>query len=133
MARIARAVAPGLPHHVAQRGNRGVKVFITRLDREEYLRILRRYAQKAGLKILAYCLMPDHVHLIVVPRRANSIARALREAHTLYSRRFNRRQDVVGHLWQGRFFSCALDATWLMSAAHYVEHNPVRAKLAKKA
>lgn len=89
MSRVARIVVPGFPHHVTQRGNRRDDVFYTDDDCRAYLRFLRQYAERHGLSILAYCLMTNHIHLVAVPQREDSLAKALRDAHTVYAMRFN--------------------------------------------
>ena len=108
MNRVARIVVPGFPHHVTQRGNRRANVFETDADNEAYLRFLKKYADKRGLSIWAYCLMANHIHLVVVPQREESLGQALRDAHTVYAMYFNSRTQLSGHVWQGRFFSCPL-------------------------
>lgn len=133
MSRVARIVIPGVPHHVTQRGNRRADVFETDADRQAYLRILKQSADKRGLSIWAYCLMPNHVHLIAVPDNAASLGQALHDAHTLYALYFNASMHQSGHLWQGRFYSCPMDETHLWAAVRYVETNPVRAGLALRA
>ena len=127
MPRIARVVAPGLPHHVTQRGVRSTDVFDDAADRELYLRLMREQAERAGLAFLAWCLMSNHVHFIVVPKRTDSLARGIGEAHRLYTRAKNFRAGVRGYLFQGRFGSCVLDEPHLMAAARYVDLNPVAA------
>ena len=95
MSRVARIVVPGFPHHITQRGNRRAD------DRHAYLRFLRQYAQRHGLSIWAYCLMTNHIHLVAVPQREDSLAKALRDAHTVYAMRFNTTTQQSGHVWQG--------------------------------
>lgn len=133
MSRVARIVVPGFPHHVTQCGNRQVDVFETDGDREAYLGFLKQYAERRGLSVWAYCLMTNHVHLVVVPQKEESLSQALRDAHTVYAMYFNSRTQLSGHLWQGRFFSSVLDETHLWAAVRYVERNPVRAGLAERA
>ncbi len=133
MSRTARIVVPGLPHHLTQRGNRGQPVFFTDRDRQRYLVWLAEGAARYGLRVWAYCLMTNHVHLVVVPTGAHSLARALSLAHTKYAQALNAENGWDGHLWQGRFFSCALDDEHLWSAVRYVERNPVRAGLVEHA
>ncbi|MDF1586090.1 transposase [Marinimicrococcus flavescens] len=130
MARLARVVVPGLPHHVTQRGNRRQKVFFGADDYALYKRLLREHARAAGVEIWAWCLMPNHVHLILVPPTAAALAMALREAHRRYTAHVNRRHGWTGWLWQGRFASAVLDQPHLLAAARYIERNPVRAGLA---
>lgn len=133
MSRVARIVVPGFAHHVTQRGNRRADVFETDDDRDAYLHFLTKYADKHGLEVWAYCLMTNHVHLVAVPEREDSLAKALRDAHTVYAMRFNTRTRLTGHVWQGRFYSCPMDETHLWAAVRYVERNPVRAGLVSRA
>ncbi len=133
MSRVARIVVPGFAHHVTQRGNRRADIFETDEDREAYLRFLKLYCDRRGLAVWAYCLMPNHIHLIVVPETAASLGEGLRDAHTVYAMYFNSRTQLSGHVWQGRFFSCPLDESYLWAAVRYVELNPVRAALVERA
>ncbi|TAN56117.1 MAG: transposase, partial [Rhodospirillales bacterium] len=132
MARLARVVAPGLPHHVTQRGNRRQPTFFDEGDYRLYLDLLADNAQRFGLQVWAYCLMPNHVHLIAVPEAQDSLTRALAETHRRYTRDINRRKGWKGFLWQGRFASFVLDEPHLLAAARYVETNPVRARLVEQ-
>ena len=129
MARFPRAVGVGLAHHITQRGINRERVFFTDADRQTYLNWLAEYAAQARLRILAYCLMDNHIHLVAVPEEADSLAVALRRAHGRYSLYLNTRRRRTGHLWQNRFYSCALDEPHLGAALRYVERNPVRASL----
>jgi len=126
-------VVPGFPHHVTQRGNRLADVFETDADREAYLALLRKYASRHGLSVWSYCLMSNHIHLIVVPEREESLGLALRDAHTVYAMRFNTRTGLSGHVWQGRFYSCPLDDPHLWAATRYIERNPIRAGMIERA
>lgn len=133
MPRIARTVCAGIPHHVTQRGNRRGQVFFTDEDRRVYLEWLREYAEKHEVDVLAYCLMTNHVHLVVVPAAADGLHRALKPLHMRFAQRLNRARGWKGHLWQGRYFSSALDEPYLWAAIRYVERNPVRARMAERA
>jgi len=133
MARIARFIAPGLPHHVTQRGNRRERIFFSDDDYAFYRELLASQCRKHGVACWAYCLMPNHVHLILVPDREESLARALGETHRRYSTAINARLGVTGHLFQARFGSAAMDEEHLMAAARYVALNPVRARLVERA
>ena len=130
MPRIARVVAVDTAHHITQRGNARRTVFETDSDRLAYLSLVQQYARLHRLSILGYCLMPNHVHLIAVPEREDSMARALHLAHGRYSTYLNARQQRTGHVWQNRYFSCPMDDRHLWCALRYVERNPVRAGLA---
>ena len=133
MGRLARIVIPGMPHHATQRGNRRAQVFFNDQDRRHYLSLFRHYARRYALDVLAYCLMDNHVHWVVVPQRKPALAQSLREAHARYSEDFNRASHGSGHVFQGRFFSCPLDDEHLWAAVRYVERNPVRAKMVFRA
>ena len=102
MSRVARIVVPGFPHHVTQRGNRRPDVFETDRDREAYLRFLKQYADRRALSVWAYCLMTNHIHLVVVPRKEGSLGQALLDAHTVYAMYFNSRTHLSGNVWQAR-------------------------------
>jgi putative transposase len=133
MARMARAVAPGVPHHVTQRGNRRQKVFFADGDYAAYKELLAEGCKAAEVAVWAYCLMPNHVHLILVPSDADGLRAALAEAHRRYTRAINQRKGWTGYLWQGRFASFAMDEAHLLAGAAYVEQNPVRARLVERA
>jgi len=129
MARLARVVVPGMPHHVTQRGNRRQQTFFRDDDYQAYLDLMAEWCGEHEVQIWAYCLMPNHVHLIAVPKTGDGLRRAIGEAHRRYTRRINFREGWRGHLWQGRFASFVLDEPHLLAAARYVELNPVRAGL----
>ena len=129
MARLARLVIPGLPHHITQRGNRRQQTFFNDGDYEAYLELMAEWCREQGVEVWAYCLMPNHVHLIAVPKTEDGLRRAIGEAHRRYTRRINFREKWRGYLWQGRFASFVMDEEYLLAAARYVELNPVRAKL----
>ncbi|MEN8177733.1 MAG: transposase [Pseudomonadota bacterium] len=132
MARLARVVLPGYPHHITQRGNRCQDVFFQDSDYEHYLELLKEWCDSEGIVILAYCLMANHVHLIVIPKKRSNLGKAIGETHRRYTRMINLREGWKGHLWQGRFASYPMDKNWLLKAAAYVELNPVKVGLVKK-
>ena len=133
MARLSRIAVPQIPYHITQRGNRRQPVFFGDDDYRTYLQCLQEASLRWGLTIWAYCLMTNHVHLIVVPNSDQSLARGLGETHRRYTRFINFREGWRGYLWQGRFASVPLDEPHLMAALRYVEHNPVAAKLVRHA
>jgi putative transposase len=133
MARIARVVVPGIPHHVTQRGNRRMEVFFSDDDREEYLRLLVESGREHGVRYLGYCLMANHVHLLAVPESEERLALGIGRAHKRYTRGINFRENWRGYLWQGRFFSCPLDERGAVAVLRYIELNPVRAGLVRYA
>jgi putative transposase len=122
-----------MPGHVTQRGNRRQETFFRDDDYQAYLDLMAEWCGKHKVKVWAYCVMPNHVHLIVVPKTADGLCRAIGEAHRRYTRRVNFREGWRGHLWQGRFASFVLDEPYLLACARYVELNPVRAGLATAA
>ena len=129
MARLARVVVPGCPHHVTQRGNMRRDVFLTPVDRQVYLKLLRQYSALYSLRILGYCLMSNHVHLVVVPADSVSMARALRALTGRYAQYRNARDATSGHVWQSRYYSCPFEPGRMAAVMRYVELNPVRAGL----
>ena len=133
MARFARVVVPDIPHHVTQRGTGRRDVFFNPPDRHVYLGLLKKYSHLYGVRVLGYCLMTNHVHLILQPDNEKSMAKALREVHGRYAQYRNAIEANTGHLWQNRYYSCPLEPTRLSSVLRYVELNPVRANLVKDA
>jgi putative transposase len=129
MPRRPRVVIPGVPHHVTQRGNDRQLVFYSTANRSLYLSFLARHADRYGTRILGYCLMNNHVHLIAVPEREDSLAKTLARTQSEYAQSVNRTRERSGHLWQNRFFSCPMGPTHLQRAMLYVDMNPVRAGL----
>ena len=133
MARLARLVIPGLPYHVTQRGNRRGTTFFEDEDFRTYREMLAEAAARAGAQVWAYCLMPNHVHLIVVPADPDGLRKTFANAHRRYAGMINARYRWSGHLWQGRFGAVAMDEAHLAAASRYVALNPVRARLADRA
>jgi len=130
---MARIVIPELAHHVTQRGNGRRAVFFTPQDRYVYLGLLQEYSQHYRLRILGYALMSNHVHLVVVPEHEGSLAKTMREVHGRYARYRNTIERGAGHLWQGRYYSCAFEGVRMANVMRYVELNPVRAQLVRAA
>src|SRR5271170_6507612 len=133
MARLARVVIPGLPHHVTQRGNGGQKVFFSASDYAAYRDRLSEAAREAGVAVWAWCLMPNHVHLILAPESEDGLRRALARVHRSYAGMVHARRRRTGHFWQGRFGAVAMDEPHLAAAFRYVTLNPVRARLVRRA
>ncbi|WP_419798288.1 MAG: transposase [Terasakiella sp.] len=131
MARLARVTIPNLPHHITQRGNRRQQTFFCDADYELYLDLLAEWCLFYGVEIWAYCLMPNHTHVIAVPKTEVALGRAMAETHRRYTRHINFEKKWKGHLWQSRFASFPMDKAYLMNCARYVELNPVRARLCK--
>ena len=133
MPRIARAVMPGTPHHVTHRGNNPQAVFFVNDDRRAYLATLREQCERHRVALHGYCLMGNHVHLVVTPRTADGLGRAIGDAHRRHSTYINRLHGRSGHLWAGRFYSCPLDEVHFWRTLVYVERNPVRAQMVRGA
>ncbi len=115
MARLPRIVIPDVPHHVTQRSNRRQPVFFSDDDRARYLSLVAAGCARAGVRCLAWCLMENHVHLVLVPRDADGLRAALSEAHRRYTRHVNFREGWRGYLFQGRFASYPMDDAHLMA------------------
>lgn len=130
MARIARVVIPNVPHHITQRGNRQQPVFFNDGDYKSYLDLMAEGCRKAGVDILAYALLPTHIHMIAVPPEKDALRAAIADSHRRYARRINAREDSTGHLWQDRFASFPVDEPNLLLSARFIESAPVLAGLA---
>ena len=126
---MPRIVVPGYPHHVTQRGNRRQQTFFCDDDYRYYIELLSGYAQQSNTEIRAYFLMPNHVHLVMVPSHEDGLRTALGEAHRRYTRHINFRQSWRGHLWQERFHSFLMAEDYLLATVRYVERNPLAAGL----
>ena len=133
MARLARVVIPGLPHHVTQRGNGRARTFFSDADYALYRDLLAQHCGTANVQLWAWCLMPNHVHLILVPSDADGLRRALAAVHRRYAGIIHARRKRTGHFWQGRFGAVVMDETHLAAALRYVSLNPVRARLVERA
>jgi putative transposase len=132
MPRNPRCVLPGVAYHVTQRGVNRSDVFFTQADRQTYLHLVREQREEAGVRVLAWCLMTNHVHWMVVPDREDSLAVLFRRVHGRYAQYVNARRSRSGHLWQNRYFSCAVDAGKENVALRYIEWNPVRAAMVEE-
>ena len=133
MARLARVVVPGVPHHVTQRGNGRARTFFSDDDYALYRDLLATHCAAAEVEVWAWCLMPNHVHLVLVPSDADGLRRALSRVHRAYAGIVQARRKRSGHFWQGRFGAVAMDEAHLAAALRYVSCNPVRARLVARA
>lgn len=131
MPRIARIVASGYPHHITQRGNYRQKIFSSDGDRGKYMTLIANESKRYRLKVLAYCLMPNHVHFIAVPENDDSLSNVFKYTNMKYSQYYNKKIGSCGHLFQGRFFSSIMDERYVIACARYIERNPVRAGMVK--
>ena len=133
MPRQARSVFANIPHHITQRGNRKNDVFFCDSDKDHYLELLQEYTEKHKVDVLAYCLMTNHIHLILLPSTEDGLQKVLKPLHMRYSQYINKQQNISGILWQGRFFSSPLDEKYTYYAFAYVENSPVEAEMVKNA
>jgi putative transposase len=133
MSRLARVVVPGHPHHVTQRGNGRARTFFGDGDYALYRDLLAENCRAADVEVWAWCLMPNHVHLILVPSDPDGLRRALARVHRHYAGIIQARRKRSGHFWQGRFGAVAMDEEHLAAALRYVSLNPVRARLVERA
>ena len=133
MPRIARVVGVGYPHHITQRGNYRQDIFEDDTDRDKYLNVLHTESKRYKLDILVYCLMTNHVHFIAVPERKDAMGKVFKYVNMKYSQYFNEKKGERGHFFQGRFFSSIMDENYTLKCARYIERNPARAKIVKRA
>jgi len=124
MPRIARIVAPGIPRHVTQRGNRRMETFFRNEDYQAYLALMAEWCRKGNVTVWACCRMPNHVHPLAVPESEEGLRLGIGEAHRRYSRMANRPQKWTGHLWEGRFSSFPMDESSVLAAVKYIGMNP---------
>jgi putative transposase len=127
MPRRSRCVLPGVPYHITQRGVDRCATFSGEEDEQTYLRLLRDNLSDTAVRVLGWCMMNNHVHLVAIPGREDSLAVLLRRVHGRYAQYYNTRSGRTGHLWQNRFFACGLSTSHLWRALAYVDRNPVRA------
>ena len=132
MPKFQRLVVPGYPHHITQRGVRRQTTFFDQRDYQTYLRLAARLLKEGSVEIWAYCLMPNHIHAVVIPDKRQSLASFFGRLHKQYAQQTNLRYEWSGHLWQNRFFSVVMDEQHTLTAMRYTELNPVRAGLAQK-
>jgi putative transposase len=130
---MARVIASGFPHHATHRGNRREPIFFEHGDQDIYCDLLAEHTGRYHVAVWAYCLMPNHVHLILVPNDENGLARAIGAAHHRYTHFINARGRWTGHLFQNRFGSLVMDDAHLVAGVRYVSLNPVRARLVARA
>jgi putative transposase len=130
MARYRRLVVPGIALHIRQRGNEKRECFRSDFDRLTYLSMVRDLSAHLACELHAYCLMTNHVHLLITPPSEDACALMMHHVAGCYSGYFNRRYERTGVLWDGRFRSCLVDsASYVLACYRYIELNPVRARM----
>jgi putative transposase len=127
MARTARFILPGTPHHVVARGVNRSHLFRSGYDKLKYLKRFTTLADQCGVLVHGYCLMDNHVHWLLTPSQPDSLARLFHRLHTWWAMHFNRCQDRCGHLFENRYHSTPLEENHYWTALRYVEVNPRRA------
>ncbi|MCK4245286.1 MAG: transposase [Candidatus Omnitrophica bacterium] len=130
MPRTARIVGAGYLHHIIQRGNNRQAVFFDDEDRRVYLKLLKKYTDECNCKIKAYCLMNNHIHLLLIPQHDNSLSKTMQKLSLRYTQYINSKYKRTGRLWECRFHSSVVDRErYLWSVCRYIERNPIRAKI----
>ena len=129
MPRRLRVILANEAHHIIQRGNNRKNILEEAEDFSTYCYLINKYAEKYCVSVIAYCLMNNHVHFIMIPKERTGISRLFNTVHMRYAQYKNFKKKTSGHLWQGRFFSCLCDDDHLYCAIRYVEQNPVRANM----
>ena len=130
MSRVSRIVAPKYPHHIIVRGNNQKRIFFRNKDNKEYLKIVKRSKEKWKSRILSYCLMPNHVHLLLVPDDKESLSKTMQSINLTYTKYLNKRYNRSGRTWGARFHSYIVyKDEYLWRVIRYIENNPVRANL----
>jgi putative transposase len=132
MPRIARGLADNQIYHVINRGNRRETIFHDSYDYDKFLKLIKEAKDLYQIKIYAYCLMPNHYHLVIYTKVAESLSLSMHKINSSYVRYYNQRYKVSGHLWQGRYKSFIVqEEAYLLTLLRYVEANPLRAKIVK--
>lgn len=127
MARLPRAVFPGHPHYVAQRGTSDHPVFKAPADYRVYLNWLKTCSDSYGVEVWAYCIMPKSVDLVCVPRDGGALSRTFNTVHMRYAQYIQGKRSVRGGLWEARFKSCVMDEPTPREGVRWIETIPVRA------
>lgn len=134
MPRFARQISGGGCYHVINRGNNRARVFHAPGDYFAFLRAMHHACEQIPMRVLSFCIMPNHFHLVVWPRGDDDLALWMRRLQTSHARRYHKQHGTSGHLWQGRYKSFPIQQDGhLNTVMKYVENNPVRAGLADKA
>lgn len=133
MARIARAVLAKEPHHITQRGIDWQDVFFSDADRIFYMEVLRDQCKRFEVKLLGYCLLNSHIHLLAIPRQSDALSKAVGRTHYYYARYVNKTHKKYGQIWQDRFASCVVDEYYKWIVLKYIERHPVRWSMVQNA
>lgn len=130
MPRGTRITVENVYYHIINRGNQKQKIFLEDPDFEKYLQLMKHYKRKYAFKIFGYCLMPNHIHMIIEPKKAIRLSKFMQALTQTYTHWFNKKYNKTGHLWQARFKSMVIcKDEYFLECVYYVEMNPVRASL----
>lgn len=133
MPRRPRFIRVGLPHHIVHRGNNKQKIFFDESDHVFFTSLIRNISRKCRCVIHAYCLMPNHVHILAVPPQKDSLSKMMQRISMLYAQHVNGKYERTGRLWESRFYSSIVQSErYLVTVCRYIERNPVRAKMVKQ-
>lgn len=133
MSRIARVIATEYPHHIVHRGNNKQRIFLQSNDYCEYLSLLKHYQKEKNSPILAYCLMRNHVHLLLKPLAEDSLPKMMQGVALCYAQYINKKYGRTGRLWEARYFSSIVDRDdYLWTVVRYIEQNPLRAGIVER-
>jgi len=132
MARTARFIVPGSPHHILNRGNNKERIFLDEGDYAFFISQVRKYKRKFPVKVYHYCVMPNHYHFLIEPRDKESLVGFMHSSMVVYAQYVQRKYDRVGHIWQERYKSPVIQTErYLAYCGYYIEDNPRRAGLVK--
>jgi putative transposase len=130
MPRVARGLVDGFVYHILNRGNGKQEVFHIDQDYKVFTHLMGEAKTRYSVKIFAYCLLPNHFHMVLMPLRAEELSKWMQWLMTSHVRRYHRHYGTSGHVWQGRFKSFLIqEDSHLLAVLRYVEANPVRAGL----
>jgi len=133
MPRRRREVVPNYPYHIVQRGHNKQKVFHSETDYQKYYTLLMTISREEKVIIQSYCLMPNHIHHLLIPETTDGLALTMRRINITYTHYYNRKYQRLGTLWQGRYYSSIVDKdSYLWIVSRYVERNPVRAGIVEE-
>lgn len=133
MPRTARILLENVCYHIIARGNQKQEIFLEQNDYEKFLKLLARYKRKFHFKLYGYCLMTNHIHLIIEPKVPKELPKIMHRLNLAYAIWFSTKYERVGHIWQDRFKSMVIQKDeYLLTCINYVELNPVRANFVKE-
>ena len=134
MPRTARSSVGDVCYHVISRGNARQQVFPGKNDYADFVQLISAACDRLPMRVLAYCLMPNHFHLVLWPHADGDLSRWMQWLQTAHVRRYHSHHGTSGHIWQGRFKAFPIEQDeHLLTVLRYVERNPLRARLVRRA